>query len=91
MWLAQLPTQPHLWPEWVMDSPDVPRWQRAPEEARQAVRDYRPGGAPTGADCAWYDREARRCRWYEHRPETCRRFEVGGAGCLEMRSKNRVS
>lgn len=85
LYLAQLPTRPDLWPEWVVGSPDVPRWQRAPEAARAAVRAYDPAGTPGGKPCVWLDLETRRCRWYEHRPEVCRTFEMGGRDCLKMR------
>jgi uncharacterized protein len=36
--------------------------------------------------CCWFDPATRRCRHYDFRPTECRTFEVGGVGCLAVRS-----
>jgi Fe-S-cluster containining protein len=36
--------------------------------------------------CFWFDATTRRCRHYDFRPTECRTFEVGGVGCLAIRS-----
>lgn len=83
LYLAILP--PHLWPQWVTDSPDVGLWQRTPEAARDEVRAYRRDDIrPNGKPCIWLDPDTRRCRHYEHRPTVCRRFERGSGECLRM-------
>lgn len=36
--------------------------------------------------CVWFDLASKRCLHYDLRPSTCRNFEVGGEGCLRIRS-----
>ena len=83
-WVAEIPA----------DDPDRLRCAAMPEEARDAIRQYRAalmaGEADGDGPCCWLDLETKRCRWYEWRPEICRDLTPGSEGCQGWRDEYNV-